>query len=189
MAASRGYLMSTLAMRYGSVLAMLCLCCGIGAASAEPVTVERDSVLRSEPRPEAGAVGNLAAGASGEALARQGAWVQVRSGTVTGWLYSFNVRFGATPASGDGTGSVLGRIFGPRQRVSVTSTIGIRGLDEEDLKQARFDGGQIQQLEGFAATREQAESHAGDAGLRAARVDYLGGASRAGGSDGAGGRE
>lgn len=166
--------MSSFAVRCGSVVTVLLVCCGIGAASAEPVTVERDSVLRAEPRADAAAVGNLANGAGGEAIARQGAWVQVRSGTLTGWLYSFNVRFGATSASGDGAGSVLGRVFGPRQRVSVTSTIGIRGLDEEDLKQARFDGGQLQQLDGFAATREQAEAHAGSAGLGAVRVEYLG---------------
>ena len=181
--------MSSVAMRFAGVFVTLCFCGSIGAVSAEPVTVERESVLRAEPRAEAAAVGNLATGASGEALARQGAWVQVRSGTVTGWLYSFNVRFGATAASGDGSGAVLGRIFGPRQRVSVTSTIGIRGLDEEDLKQARFDGGQMQQLEGFAASREQAESHAGEAGLRAARVDYFGGTPRAAGSDATGSRE
>ena len=180
--------MSSLMVRFCGVLVMFCLCCGISTASAEPVTVERDSVLRSEPRTDAATVGNLASGAAGEALARQGAWVQVRSGTVTGWLYSFNVRFGASSASADGTGSVLGRIFGPRQRVSVTSTIGIRGLDEEDLKQARFDGGQMQQLDSFAATREQAESHAGGAGLSAARLDYLGGSPGSGG-DGAGVRE
>jgi hypothetical protein len=100
--------------------------------------------------------------------------VQIRSGSATGWLYSFNVRFGAAAGSGDGAGSVLGRVFGPRQRVSVTSTIGIRGLDEEDLKQARFDESQVQLLDGYAATREQAESHAGAAGLGAAQIDYLG---------------
>jgi hypothetical protein len=146
----------------------------MNAAHAEPVTLERDSVLRSEPRTDAATVASLAKGATGEAVARQGAWVQVRSGTVTGWLYSFNVRFGAAAGSGDGAGSVLGRVFGPRQRVSVTSTIGIRGLDEEDLKQARFDGGQIQQLDTFAASREQAETHAGEAGLSAGRIEYLG---------------
>jgi hypothetical protein len=189
MAASREFLMSFFAARYGVVLAVLCFCCGIGAAAAESVTVERDSVLRAEPRTEAAAVGNLANGATGEALARQGAWVQVRSGTVTGWLYSFNVRFGATAASGDGAGSVLGRVFGPRQRVSVTSTIGIRGLDEEDLKQARFDGGQIQQLDAFAASREQAESHAGGAGLNSARIDYLGETARAPAGNSGGNRE
>lgn len=165
--------MSSFAARGFAGLAMLCLCAGMNAAHAEPVTLERDSVLRTEPRTDAAVVANLAKGATGEAVARQGAWVQIKSAATTGWLYSFNVRFGAT-ASGDGAGSVLGRVFGPRQRVSVTSTIGIRGLDEEDLRQARFDGGQVQQLDTFAASREQAEAHAGEAGLSAGRIEYLG---------------
>lgn len=155
------------------LLAMAAGFCSV-AALAEPATLERDSVLRAEPRTDSATVGNLAKGATGEAVARQGAWVQLKSGTVTGWLYSFNVRFGAAPGSaGEGSGSVLGRVFGPRQKVNVTATIGIRGLEEEDLKQARFDGGQVQALDGFAATREQAEAHAGSAGLGASRIDYL----------------
>ena len=156
---------------------------------AEPVTLERDSVLRVEPRTDAATVVSLPSGTTGEALARQGAWVQIRSGPATGWIYSFNVRFGAAPGSGDGTGSVLGRVFGPRQRVNVTSTIGIRGLDEEDLKQAHFDNSQIQQLDNFAASRDQAESHAGGLGLSAARVDYLGVSSTGGGGESTGSRE
>lgn len=143
-------------------------------ALAEPVTLERDSVLRAEPRTDAAEVTRLASGATGIAVARQGAWVKVESGGSAGWLYSFNVRFGAAAGdSGSGAGSVLGRVFGPRQQINVTATLGIRGLGEEDLKQARFDAGQLQELDGFAASREQAEAHAGDAGLSANRVEYL----------------
>ena len=145
-----------------------------GAVFAEPVTLERESELRADPRVDAAVVSKLPAGAKGEAVARQGVWVQVKSGNAAGWMYSFNVRFGAPAASGDsGGGSVLGRVFGPRQRVNVTATIGIRGLDEEDLKQARFDGAQLQQLDNFAATREQAEAYAAEKGLSSSRVEYL----------------
>jgi hypothetical protein len=157
--------------------------------TAEPVTVERDSVVRAEPRTDAAVVANFARGAAGEALARQGAWVQVKTATATGWLYSFNVRFGAPAGSageGAGAGSVLGRVFAPRQKVNVTATIGIRGLDEEDLKQAQFDGGQLQALDGFAASREQAEEHAGGAGLSATRIDYLSQPAAAAAADGDG---
>jgi hypothetical protein len=161
---------------------VLFLAAGIaGTAGAEPVTVERESVLRVEPRNDAGVVGNLAQGAAGDAVARQGAWVQVKSGTVTGWLYSFNVRFGAVTAGagGSGAGSALGRVFGPRQRVNVTATIGIRGLDEEDLKQARLDAGQLQELDGFAASLEQAEAHAN-------QVEYLAQPAQSSGESGGG---
>lgn len=161
---------------------------GIAAvAPAEPVTVERDSVLRSEPRSDAAVAGNLARGATGDAVARQGAWVQVKSAAVTGWLYSFNVRFGAvnpgSSSAGTGTGSALGRVFGPRQQVNVTATIGIRGLEEEDLKQAHFDEGQMRQLDGYAASREQAAAQAGKSGLSATRVEYLDGSSVESGSN------
>lgn len=165
-------------------LAVALLATVAAAALAEPVTVERDSVLRAEPRTDAGVAGNLAKGATGDAVARQGAWVQVKSGAVTGWLYSFNVRFGAinpgNSSGGAGTGSVLGRVFGPRQQVNVTATIGIRGLEEEDLKQAHFDEGQMRQLDGYAASREQAAVQAGDSGLSAVRVEYLDSASGGG---------
>ncbi len=157
-----------------------------GGAFAEPVTLERDSAVLAEPRAGAGVIGNLSKGATGDAVARQGAWVQVKAGAITGWLYSFNVRFGAvSPGAGEGSGagSVLGRVFAPRQRVNVTATIGIRGLEEEDLKQARFDAGQMQQLDGFAATREQAEARAATAGLAAVQVDYLGQPATAGSSE------
>lgn len=149
-------------------------------SSAEPVVVERASVLRSEPRVDAASLGELPQGTTGEAIGRQGAWVQLRSGSLTGWLYSFNVRFGATPqgGAGDGAGAVLGRIFSPRQRPSVTSTIGIRGLDEEELRQAQFDAVQIRQLDAFAASRGDAQAHAGGAGLGAERVDFLGSGAR-----------
>jgi hypothetical protein len=175
------------AKRLAQWLASALLATIAAVAFAEPVTVERDSVLRAEPRTDSGVAGNLAKGATGDAVARQGAWVQVKSGTLTGWLYSFNVRFGAVGAgssSSGGTGSALGRVFGPRQQVNVTATIGIRGLEEEDLRQAHFDGGQMQQLDGFAASSEQAAAHAGNAGLSATRVDYLGeAAAPAGGSN------
>ena len=72
--------MPTFATRCGGVLALWCLCAGLTAARAESVTLERDNVLRSEPRIEAATVANLPNGSTGEALARQGAWVQIRSG-------------------------------------------------------------------------------------------------------------
>lgn len=155
---------------------VLALLAGVAAtALAEPVTLERDSVLRTEARTDSAVVTNLAKGATGDAVARQGAWVQIKSGAVTGWLYSFNVRFGAVnPGGGAGAGSALGRVFGPRQQVNVTATIGIRGLGEEDLKQAHFDEGQMRQLDSYAASREQAAAQAGESGLSATRVEYLG---------------
>jgi hypothetical protein len=146
-----------------------------GAAAAQQVTLERDSPLYSEPRLESGQVAQLKQGATGDVLAKQGAWLNLKTPAGTGWLFSFNVRFPSQKAEGgDGSGAALGRVFGARRTTSVTSGIGIRGLEEEDLRQATFDGGQMKLLDQYAASKETAEQGARAAGLAPAKVDYLG---------------
>jgi hypothetical protein len=157
-------------------LAVLALAAA-GSVGAQQVTLERDSPLYSEPRLESAPVAQLKQGATGDVLGKQGGWLNLKTPAGTGWLFTFNVRFPSQKAdAGDsGSGAALGRVFGPRRSSSVTSSIGIRGLEEEDLKQAAFDAGQMKLLGGYAATKEAAEQAARGAGLAPARVDYLGG--------------
>lgn len=146
----------------------------ISPVTAQQVTVERDSDLRAEARLDAKVVATLKQGVKGEVTAKNGAWLNIKTAEATGWLFSFNVRFAsAQQASGASSASGLGRLFGPRQHINVTSTIGVRGLGEEDLRQARFDAGQVRLLDQYAATRAEAENSAQDSGLSAAQVDYL----------------
>ncbi len=144
-------------------------------AAAQQVTLERDSPLYAEPRLDASQVAQLKTGATGEVIGKQGAWLNVKLPDASGWLFSFNVRFPSQPASaGDsGVGSAAGRVFGPRRNVSVTSTIGIRGIGEEDLKGASFNSDQMKLLEGYAATKQAAEERARGSGLAPARVEYM----------------
>ena len=108
-------------------------------------------------------------------IGKNGVWLHLKTQNAVGWMFSFNVRFqakpgeGAEPASG---GSALGRVFGPR-RPSVTSTIGIRGLEEEDLKQASYNAGQMNLLDQYATSRESAQDAARAAGLAPERIEYL----------------
>ena len=144
-------------------------------AAAQQVTLERDSPLYSEPRLESAQVTQLKHGATGDVLGKQGGWLNLKTPAGTGWLFSFNVRFPSQRADGGDTGSAaLGRVVGAR-RTSVTSTIGVRGLEEEDLKQATFDAGQMRLLDQYATSKEAAEQGARAAGLAPARFEYLGG--------------
>ena len=147
-----------------------------GTAPAQQVTLERDSPLYSEPRLESAQVTQLARGATGEVLGKQGGWLNLRTPAGSGWLFSFNVRFPSQKAdAGDsGAGGALGRVTGARRTTSVTSSIGIRGLEEEELKQATFDAGQMKLLDEYAASKEAAEQGARAAGLAPAKVEYLG---------------
>lgn len=144
-------------------------------AAAQQVTLERDSALYAEPRLDAPQVTKLKLGATGEVIGKQGAWLNLKTPAGTGWLFSFNVRFQSQRAGAGDTGAstAAGRVFGPRRNVSVTSTIGIRGIDEEDLKGASFNAGQMKLLEGYAATKESAEQKARASGLAPVGVEYL----------------
>lgn len=160
--------------RFAQALAVSLLLSVLPAA-AQQVTLERDSPLYAEPRNDAAQVAQLKQGTSGEVIGKQGAWLNLKTAGGSGWLFSFNVRFqGQKAEGGDGGGPALGRVFGPRQKVNVTATIGVRGLEEEDLKQASFNAGQMKLLDGFAASRQAAEERARATGLAPEKVDYLG---------------
>lgn len=157
------------------LLAAACLAGGSAAAQQQQVTLERDSPLYAEPRLDATQVTQLKLGATGEVIGKQGAWLNLKTAGGAGWLFSFNVRFQSQPvAAGDsGAGSAAGRLFGPRRSVSVTSTIGIRGIEEEDLKQASFNAEQMKLLDGYVATKEAAERGARASGLAPVSVEYM----------------
>lgn len=155
-----------------SLLAML----ASAAAFAQQVTVERDSELRAEARHDAPVVAKVKQGTAGEVTAKSGPWLNVTTPEGSGWIFSFNVRFaGGKPAESGaaGAGSVLGRLVAPSRPPSVTATIGIRGIEEEDLKKARFDGEQMKLLDQYATTGEQAAEAARQRGLSAEKVPLL----------------
>jgi hypothetical protein len=143
-------------------------------AAAQQVTLERDSPLYAEPRLESAQVTQLKQGAGGEVVGKQGAWLNVKTPAGTGWLFSFNVRFQSQKAEGGEGSSALGRMFGPRRNVNVTSTIGVRGLDEQDLRQASFSADQMKLFDDYVATRQAAEDTARATGLAPVQVEYLG---------------
>lgn len=145
-----------------------------GAAGAQQVSIGTDAALHEEPRPDARVISQLKAGVTGEVIGKQGVWVNLKTAAGTGWVMSFNVRFAseATAPSGGGTASAFNRLVS-RPKPATTATIGIRGLEAEDLKAASFDSQQMGLLEKFAASRQDAERAARASGLSAVRVDYL----------------
>ena len=112
------------------------------AVGAQQVTISRDSTLHAEPKAGAAAVAQLKQGATGEVIGRQGAWVNVKTASGTGWMFAFNVTYPST-----GGGAPAGSAS---HKPSTTPTMGIRGLEKEDMKNATFDGKQLDALDGFA---------------------------------------
>ena len=147
-------------------------------AAAEQVTVERESKLYAEPRLDAPTESVLEAGTTAEVVGKSGAWLNVKTPSAAGWVFSFNVRFSvgspdAAPSTSGGGESAIGRIFGSERGGNVTSTIGIRGLDTEDLRQAQFNAEQMKLLDGYAVQKDAAAQNASGKGLAPVQVEYL----------------
>jgi hypothetical protein len=117
-------------------------------AGAQQITISRDSKLLAEPNASASVVAEVKQGATGEVMAKKGAWVQVKSAEGTGWTFGFNVSYGGSaPAAAAPT----------PQRRGTTATIGIRGLEKEDLKNATFDAKQLDALDAFSGGAEDGD--------------------------------
>lgn len=156
----------------GWLLGLLLLVSGL--AAAQSVTIGNESALHEEPKADSRVITRLKSGVAGEMLGRQGAWVNLHTPAGSGWVLSFNVRFAPQGQAQGGNGlAAIGRAISPRQKPATTATIGIRGLEAEDLKSASFDGQQVGLLDQYAASPQAAEDAARAAGLEPVRLDYL----------------
>lgn len=145
------------------------------AASGEMI---KDEDLKSAADAASAVVGRAAKGASVQILARQGGWTQISSAGKTGWVRILAVK--STAPSG-GAGDVLGLVEAGTTRRDpgkVVAVAGLRGLNEEELRQARFNPNELRILDDYMSTRAQAESFARTAGLRPAKFAYLPGPKR-----------
>ena len=68
----------------------------------------------------------------------------------------------------------------------VTATAGLRGLNEEELRAARFDPAQLQKMDGYAVGAAEARQFAAAAGLQARSVTYLPAPGNSGSNSGSG---
>lgn len=153
--------------------AAACVALTAVAAHGEQVTIERDTQLRAEPSLSAQGLATLKQGSRAELLDKRGVWVNVKSGNAAGWIFSFNVRYGERRAESAGDGFAAAGRMATRQQPSVVSTIGIRGLTEEDLQKASFNPAELRVLDGYMISKEAAEQQARTRGLSRTSVDYF----------------
>lgn len=153
--------------------AALMLCVSAASAWAASGTVLRNDKLYSQPSATSRVAGSAVKGASVNILAKQGGWLRVSSGRTTGWIRLLSVRAGAGGIGGAGLGDVVGAATTRSDPSRVVAVAGLRGLNDEDLKQAKFNGDELARLDNWEATTAQARSFAGQSGLAAVNVPGL----------------
>ena len=145
--------------------------------SAEPAVTVRQVDLKQQPAGDARAVATVTAGTAVDVVKREGAWVQLKAGSDTGWTKLFDIKMGTGAAapvaksSGfSGIAQTLNLATGKRDS-SVTT--GVRGLDEEMLKKAQPNEQEVATLAGYSSTPDQAQAFAKAGKLTPRTVELL----------------
>lgn len=127
--------------------------------AADPGTLSRAEVMRAKPFADGSVVSKLASGARVEILARNGGWYQVKVAGKTGWVRMLSVRR-STAASGGSVAGLASVASGRAGTGTVSTTTGVRGLDEQALVAAAFDEAQVAKAETYRVSRADAEAFA-----------------------------
>lgn len=143
-----------------------------GIAFAETGVALKNDQVRAEPFTDAKVTGSIARNDKVEILSRKGAWLNIKTPKTKGWVRLLTVKRGSASA-GTSASDVLGLASGRSGTGKVVATTGVRGLNEEDLKSAKFDETQVKTLEGYTQTTQQGQKFANGGGLKSARLEYL----------------
>ena len=131
---------------------------GISSAAEQGSALKNDS-LRSEPFADAKVTGSFARGDNLEIIKKQGAWLQVKSAKGSGWVRLLSVKRGAATSSNQAAG-VLAVASGRAGTGQVVSTTGVRGLNEQELKAAKFNEEEVKTLESYTLSADKGRAFA-----------------------------
>ena len=156
------------------IASMALLLASAAAQAGEEAYTLRATELKAKPFSDAQTLLTLPERSKVEVLQRRASWTEVKSGKTTGWvkMLSLQLARGATQRRAD---NGLRSLFNVAQtgRSGSTVTTGVRGLSEEDLKNARPDPQELEEAKQYAASKVDAKRFAAQGKLQAQQVDYL----------------
>ncbi len=169
-----------------------------GAAHAqEAAVVKRATQLRDSPADNGASVAPLEANTVvTRSSERKGPWTKVSTPQgATGWVHMFDLgpQSGAAANSNNSAAGGLrglGGLFGGNSgsTTTATSTVGIRGLDAEDIAKAQPNPAAVGRVEGMLVNADQARQFASSASLQARDVPAMAQPALPSGGSGAGNR-
>lgn len=141
--------------------------------AAESGTALKPDDIKAAPYRDAKTVATLAAGDKVDILKKDGGWFQVKSARGKGWVRMLSIRKGDARKGSGGAAGLLGLASGRAGTGKVVATTGIRGLNEEELKAAKFDEAELKRAESHATSKSAAAKFAAQGKLAARTFDYL----------------
>lgn len=162
------------------LLAAFLLCRVTSAEAAEKGQILRAGDLLAQPFIDAAKAGAVTANQPVTILERRGAWASVESNGARGWVRLLNLRLepgAARPGSARPSGGPA-NFLNPAAALRTgssgrTVTTGVKGMDEEDIRNAAPDYQELELLGTLAVTADDARATAQKVALKENTVAYL----------------
>ena len=145
----------------------------MSALAAETGSVIRADGIKAEPFRDAKTIATLSVGDKVEIVKKDGGWLQIKSPKGKGWVHMLNVRKEGVRKDAGDMGGLLGLASGRAGTGKVVATTGIRGLDEVELKSAKYNETELNLVESYAVNRADAQLFASRGQLVTRKFDYL----------------
>ena len=155
-----------------AITLLAALACVVPAQAAERATVLRPTDLKVKPFLDADNVVRLPERAAVEVTARQGPWMQVRYQGRQGYVRMLQVRLDVGDAAIARAPAPMPSVNRTASSSSPTVTTGVRGFDEQALKDAQPNPEQYRLMVGYAVSAQQAAQFAERSALTARKVPY-----------------
>lgn len=148
-------------------------CLAAPAFAGETAYTVRDTEVKQKPFSDAPTVATLSENTAIDVLSRNSGWVEIRSNSGRGWVRMLSLRNRNT-AEKPGDSGLQSLLNAARSGSSgVTVATGVRGLSEEDLKNATPNPRELEKLQRYAESKNKAEEFARNAKLKTRPVEYL----------------
>ena len=164
------------------MLAALLIFRAADAEAAEKGVIIRASSLLAQPFIDAAHTGTVTPAQPVVIIERRGAWANVQAGDKSGWVRLLNVRLAAAAAVSGIAGSAKpAPAARPTSLTSMmrtgssgrTVTTGVKGMDEENIRNATPDYAELALLDTQGIDVADAQGNAIKTGLQERTVDYL----------------
>lgn len=142
------------------------------AAAAEQAALIRAGELKAKPFIDAPTSDKLAAKQAVTIVGRQGGWAQVQANGKTGWVRTLNLRLQAASGAPSGNRSAAASLLRTGSS-GKTVTTGVKGVDEEDIRNAAPNMAEVGKLAALAVDPSEAAENARKSGLSEHDVSYL----------------
>lgn len=159
-------------MKYPYIL-FLCALLAMPAHAEQPAYTVRSTDVKQQPFSDAPIVTALGEKAKVNILSRQGGWVKISCSQGSGWVRMLSLRYTSTAGKRGDSGMQSLFNVGRSGSSGVTVATGVRGLSEEDLKNAQPNPRELDKLRHYAVNRPDAAAFASEGALKPQALDYL----------------